>query len=182
MTTLAPAPERPTIERIYDRVARAIELALAIAFLFAIGLNFTNVIGRYLLGSSILWADEVQVFIMIAMTFLGAAVVTWRRQHLRMDVLAKLMPKPVQQGLKIVELILMLGLCGFILVESQDYAARMYQLGRNSDSAGVPMWIPHGSVAVGFGLMVLACLAHGWIAVQKGGIEDVTQQPTEGSI
>ena len=179
MTTLAPAPERQTIERICDRVARAIELALAIAFLFAIGLNFTNVIGRYLLGSSILWADEVQVFIMIAMTFLGAAVVTWRRQHLRMDVLAKMMPRPVQQLLKVLELILMLGLCSFILFESQDYAMRMYQLGRNSDSAGVPMWIPHGSLAIGFGLMVLACLAHGWIAVRTGAIEEPPQLPVK---
>ena len=167
------------IERICDRTARALELALAIAFLFAVGLNFTNVIGRYLLGRSILWADEVQVFIMIAMTFLGAAVVTWRRQHLRMDVLARMLPRPAQQFLKVVELALMLGLCGFILVQSQDYAARMYQIGRNSDSAGVPMWIPHGSLAIGFGLMVLVCLAHGWTAVRTGTIEETQPAPIE---
>ena len=105
---------------------------------------------------------------MIAMTFLGAAVVSWRNQHLRMDVLARMLPAPVQKLLKIAELVLMLVLCSFVLVESQDYASRMYGIGRNSDSAGVPMWIPHGSVAVGFGLMVLVCLAHGWTAVRTG--------------
>ena len=165
------------IERICERTARAIELALAIAFLFAIGLNSTNVVGRYLLGRSILWADEVQIFIMIAMTFIGAVVVTWRRQHLRMDVLARMLPTPLQKALKVVELVLMLVLCSFVLVESQDYATRMFQLGRNSDSAGVPMWIPHGSLAIGFGLLVVVCLVHIWTAARTGLADEVATAP-----
>ena len=165
------------IERICERTARAIELALAIAFLFAIGLNFTNVVGRYLLGRSILWADEVQVFIMITMTFLGAAVVAWRRQHLRMDVLARLLPISLQKALRVVEMALMLVLCSFVLVQSQDYAMRMFQLGRNSDSAGVPMWIPHGSLAVGFLLLVVVCLAHIWIAARTGLADELATTP-----
>ena len=58
-------------------------------------LNFTNVLGRYLFGISLLGSDEVQVFIMVGMTFLGAAVVTRRNLHLRMDVLVRFMPAPV---------------------------------------------------------------------------------------
>jgi TRAP-type transport system small permease protein len=164
------------IERICDRVARALELALAIAFLFAVGLNFTNVVGRYVFGRSILWADEVQVFIMIAFTFLGAAVVAWRRQHLRMDVLARMLPPRLQTTLKVLELLLMLTLCTFVLVQSQDYASRMAMLGRDSDSAGIPMWIPHGSVAAGFGLMVLVCLAQIWIAARTGVIDPAAKE------
>ena len=168
------------IERFCDRCARALELALAIVFLFTVGLNFANVVGRYVVGRSILWADEVQVFIMIAMTFLGAAVVAWRRQHLRMDVLARMLPRRLQKLLKLVELALMLALCGFVLVQSQDYASRMFQIGRTSDSAGIPMWIPHGSVAVGFGLMVLVCLAHIWTASRTGGESEMTAKRVEG--
>jgi TRAP-type C4-dicarboxylate transport system permease small subunit len=40
----------------------------------------------------LLGSDEIQVFIMVAMTFLGAAVVTRRNEHLRMDVFVKFMP------------------------------------------------------------------------------------------
>ena len=75
------------IDKAFDRVARLLELVLALAFIFAILLNFANVCGRYVLGYSLLGADEVQVFIMVAMTFVGAAVVTRRNMHLRMDVL-----------------------------------------------------------------------------------------------
>jgi TRAP-type C4-dicarboxylate transport system permease small subunit len=34
----------------------------------------------------------------------------------------------------------------------------MMRIGRASDMAGVPMWIPHGMVAFGFGLMLVIAL------------------------
>ncbi len=82
------------IDKALDRMARAIELALALAFIVAVLLNFGNVVGRYVFGVSLLASDEVQVFIMVAMTFLGAVVVTRRNEHLRMDVLVQFMPGP----------------------------------------------------------------------------------------
>src|SRR5262245_51677959 len=129
---------------------------LALAFIFAVLLNFANVVGRYLLGLSLLGADEVQVFIMIAMTFLGAAVVTRRNLHLRMDVLVSFMPRPVRMLLQVLELLLLIGLAGFALTEAFQYAQRMWAIGRTSDMAGVPMWIPHGLVGLGFALMLIA--------------------------
>ena len=87
---------RSVIDKAFDRIARVIELALAFAFIVAVLLNFTNVVGRYLFGISLLGSDEVQVFIMVGMTFLGAAVVTRRNEHLRMDVLVQFMPGPVR--------------------------------------------------------------------------------------
>lgn len=149
------------IEKAFERTARAIELALALAFIVAVGLNFVNVVGRYLFGWTILSADEVQIFIMIGMTFLGAAVVTWRNQHLRMDVLVQACPPPVRAALRGLELALLAGLCGFVFALSASYAAQMFRLGRRSDTADVPMWIPHGAVALGFGLMALVAVWRG---------------------
>ena len=148
------------IERLCERAARAIELTLAVAFVFIVALNFINVVARYVFGRAILWADEIQIFTMIAMTFLGAVVVTWRRAHLKMDVLARLLPDSIQTALKLVELALMLLLCGFVAMQAFDYTRRMFDIGRTSDGAGVPMWIPHGSLAVGFGLILAVCLCH----------------------
>jgi TRAP-type C4-dicarboxylate transport system permease small subunit len=146
------------IDRVFDRVARVLELVLALAFIFAVGLNFANVVGRYLLGISLLGADELQVFIMIAMTFLGAAVVTRRNLHLRMDVLVQFMPAPVRILFQLLEQLLLVVLAGFVLTQSYLYAQRMFAIGRTSDMAGVPMWIPHGIVALGFGLMLVVAV------------------------
>jgi TRAP-type C4-dicarboxylate transport system permease small subunit len=48
---------------------------------------------------------------------------------------------------------LLLVLAGFTLVQSYRYSAQMAAIGRTSDLAGIPMWIPHGTVALGFALL-----------------------------
>ena len=143
------------IDRAFDRIARAIELVLAIAFIFAVLLNFTNVVGRYLFGLSLLGSDEVQVFIVVCVTFLGAAVVTQRNQHLRMDVLLQFMPEWLRIALRLAEQLLLIVIAGFVLTQSFFYARQMLRIGRTSDMAGVPMWIPHGAVAAGFALILI---------------------------
>ena len=143
------------IDQAFDRITRFIELVLALAFILAVVLNFANVMGRYLFGFALQGSDEVQVFVMVAMTFLGAAVVTRRNEHLRMDVLVQFMPEKVRLLLRIAEQILLIVLAGFVLSQSYFYAGQMLRIGRTSDMAGVPMWIPHGFVALGFALILL---------------------------
>ena len=95
---------------------------------------------------------------MVAMTFVGAAVVSRRNMHLRMDVLLDLMSQPVRLLLRLIELLLLIVLSGFVLAQSALYAQRMFSIGRTSDMAGVPMWIPHGMVTLGFGLLLIVSL------------------------
>jgi len=154
------------IDQAFDRVARFIEVTLALAFILAVALNFANVVGRYLIGISLLGSDEVQIFIMVGMTFLGAAVVTRRNLHLRMDVLVRFLPKPVQLLLRIIEQVLLLTLAGFVLTQSFFYARQMLRIGRTSDMAGVPMWIPHATVALGFAL-ILVVVAWGLVRMAR---------------
>jgi TRAP-type C4-dicarboxylate transport system permease small subunit len=163
------------IDRILDRGARIIELGLALAFIVAVLLNFTNVVGRYLFGLSLLGSDEVQVFIMVAMTFLGAAVVTRRNMHLRMDVLLQLLPAGMRAVLRVAEQLLLIALAAFVLMQSYDYAQRMFRIGRVSDMAGVPMWIPHGTVLLGFGLILIVAI---WGIVHL--IRRGASRPTDG--
>ena len=141
-----------------DRLIRWIEIVLAYVFIAAVALNFGNVAGRYVFGQTLLSADELQIFAMIVMTFLGAAVVAWRDQHLRMSVLVQALPRPIQQIIQAAELVCVLVLAAFVLWNSTNYAAQMFALGRVSDMANIPMWIPHAVVAAGFGLIgVAAC-------------------------
>lgn len=144
------------IDRVLDRFALWIEITLAVALIAAVLLNFANAVGRYLLGISLLWADEVQVFIMVALTFLGAAVVTRRNQHLRMDVLVQFLPAPMHLLLRVIEQLMLTALIGFVAVQSFVYSRQIFLVGRTSDMGGIPMWIPHGTVFVGLGLMFIS--------------------------
>ena len=157
------------MDRVFERLTRVIEYALALAFVFAVALNFANVIGRYAFGRSIQGADEVQIYIMVAMAFLGAAVVSWRRAHLRMDVLVQYFPRGLRAVLQAAELALVALLAGFVLVQSSSYARQMLALGHKSDNAGIPMWLPHSAVAAGFGLIALIALWRAVLFARSGG-------------
>jgi len=171
------------IDKALDLLARIIELALALAFIVAVLLNFTNVLGRYLFGLSLLGSDEVQVFVMVAMTFLGAVVVTRRNEHLRMDVLVRFMPASLRVVLRIAEQLLLILLAGFVLSQSYFYAAQMFRIGRASDMAGVPMWIPHGAVALGFALILLvACGRLGTVITRREAEHAAPSAPADGKV
>jgi TRAP-type C4-dicarboxylate transport system permease small subunit len=141
-----------------NRLMAAIERVLALAFIVAVCLNFANVVGRYGFGTSIAGGDEVQVYIMVWMAFLGAVLVSWRGEHLRMDVLAQRFPQGAQSVLRMIELVLVIGLAAFALWQSWNYTEQMIAIGRRSDNAGIPMWIPHSAVAVGFALILLVAI------------------------
>src|SRR3954463_7818125 len=140
-------------------MALALERLLGALLIVAVLYNFVNVVGRYVFGQTFISADEVQIYIMVYIAFLGAAVVAWRRMHLRMDVLAQRMPRGVQAALGAAELALIVVLAGFVLYVSSGYVKQMAGLDARSQNAGIPMWIPHSAILIGFGLIaVLAIL------------------------
>lgn len=137
-------------ERMIDRLARGLELALGVALLVAVALNFVNVVGRYGLGATFLGADEVEIYILVWIAFLGAALAAWRRQHLRMDVIVRLLPLRVQHWLRVAELLVLASVAGFVAFHSYRYVAKIHSLGAVSDIAEVPTWIPHAAILLGF--------------------------------
>jgi TRAP-type C4-dicarboxylate transport system permease small subunit len=147
-----------TFERVSDAVAIATERALGLALIVAIALNFVNVVGRYLTGFTLTGADEIEVYILIWIAFLGAAVVSWRRQHLRMDVLLGALPASVQAAVAVLETCVLAAVTLFVAFQSYRYVEKIYALGAVSDIARVPTWLPHSAVVVGFGTMALIVL------------------------
>lgn len=141
-----------------DALTHWAERVLALALLIGVSLNFTNVVGRYSAGYALNGVDEVEIYILIWMTFLGAVVVTWRKQHLRMDVLLNACPPKVRKAVAAAEALTMLAACTFVAVQSAVYVERIYSLGAVSDIARIPTWIPHSAIAVNFAFMALIVL------------------------
>ncbi len=143
------------IERFADRFTRAVERIVAYALVLAVLVDFANVVARYVFRAPILGADELQIFLMVWMTFLGVVVVTWRRMHLRMDLVAERLPAVARGWLRLAEAVVAAALSALVLGESCRYTARMFEIGRRSDALGLPSWIAHSAVAIAFGLMGL---------------------------
>ncbi|MET0277341.1 MAG: TRAP transporter small permease [Pseudorhodoplanes sp.] len=138
-----------------DALAWWVERVLAIALLIGISMNFINVLGRYLFGVVFNGVDEIEIYILIWIAFLGAAAVTWRGAHLRMDVLIGACPPAVRGVVAAAESIVLFVISCFVAWQSFLYVQRIYALGAVSDIAHVPTWIPHSAIPISFAAMAL---------------------------
>ncbi len=102
-----------SVDKLVDALTFAVERVLALALILGISLNFINVVGRYLAGYTMNGVDEVEIYILIWIAFLGAAIVTWRGEHLRMDVLLSACPVWVQKAEAVIETLVMFVVTGF---------------------------------------------------------------------
>jgi len=143
-----------------EKIASGMQTALGLVLIASMLLNCANIAGRWLFSVTIMGADELQIFSMTAITFLGLCVVSWRGKHLRMDVLIQLMPAWLQTALRLVERLLICGVCVLAISASQTYVSRMYQLGIRSENAHIPMWLMHAIVTAGLSLLALVMVAH----------------------
>jgi C4-dicarboxylate transporter DctQ subunit len=139
-------------------VASFFSRLLGAALIVAVIINVVNVVARYGFNHAITGADELQIYLMVAMAFLGAVVAHIRRRHLRMDVLTRHFPPQVARLLNGIEALLAIAVCGLMTWVSWTYVVKIFKLGSHSENAGIPMWLPHSVLAISFTLMTLVGL------------------------
>lgn len=156
------------VGRRIEGAASLVEKILAIALIGGICLNFINVCGRYLADVSIGGSDEIEIYILIWIAFLGGAVVSWRGQHLRMDVVLETASASVRRVVTTVEILVTAIVAAFVAWQSFLYVRKIYALGAVSDIAQLPTWIPHSAVPIGLTLMVTALVLRTWLGRRPG--------------
>ena len=148
--------ERPP--RPVSIVLGMIRAALGALILVGVGINFANVVGRYVFLKPIIWAEEILVFIMVWCVMLGATLVTWENQHLRMDAVYHLASPRVRRWLNLLSTLAFLVTGVFVLVQSARIVALVVSTGQRSVVAEIPMVIPYSAIPLSFGLIVLALI------------------------
>jgi C4-dicarboxylate transporter DctQ subunit len=150
-----------SVDKRVDALVTWIERVLAVGLLVGISLNVINVFGRYLAGFALNGVDEIEIYILIWIAFLGAALVTWHGNHLRMDVLIAACPPVIRWLVGLFEMIVMLAVAAFVAWQSFKYVERIYALGAVSDIARIPTWIPHSAIMISFAAIALIVLFRG---------------------
>jgi len=136
------------------RFATLIQGATAVLLLIAVVLNFLNVTGRYVFGAPIFWAEEVMLFLLVAIVFLGNSVVGWEGKQLRMDVVLHLLPHGWRRALEILSDLAVIAVSLFIAWSSFPVIQMLAEFGQNSQVAEVPLVIPQ--VLIPMGLVLAA--------------------------
>ena len=159
------------INRGLDAAASAISVLLGVALIIAVAINIANVVGRYGFNRPIEGADEVEVYLMVGLAFLGGTVAHIRRRHLRMDVLARRFSPPLARVVNASEALVMVGVCGLMSWVSFNYTSRIWHLNSHSENAHIPMWIPHSMLTTAFTLMTLVGVIRLFVAPAAASVD-----------
>ncbi|MDE0213142.1 MAG: TRAP transporter small permease [Deltaproteobacteria bacterium] len=147
-------PELPRPLRfVVVTVPRAIVGALILA---GIAVNFANVIGRYVFLQPLIWADETMVYIMVWTVFMGAVLVSFEGQHLKMDFFSIMLPSPWKEVINGIAALSFLAVCVFVIPQTWTVVKLVWNFGQRSVVAEIPTVIPHFALLLGFVLMFLA--------------------------
>ena len=145
--------------------------AIGVIILLAIGINFANIIGRYVFLAPLPWAEEVLVILVIWGVCIGAPAVTYDNRHLDMDLFFGRFPPKVRASLNVLKLLVLVGFCSFTAFNASTIVALMARNGQVTVTTGIPMTIPYAAFVVGFGLIAVAAIA--------GAVERRIKRPSE---
>jgi C4-dicarboxylate transporter DctQ subunit len=145
-----------------DTILRGVRALLAVLRVLAgvllaasVLLNFANVVGRYFFSTSIYWAEEVMLYLMVACVFLGNGVVAWSGRQLRMDVVVKMLPPRLETALALFSELVFITVAVVIVVFTAPVIRDLWLFDQRSQSADVPMVIPQIMVPIGLAIMAM---------------------------
>jgi TRAP-type C4-dicarboxylate transport system permease small subunit len=123
-----------------------------------------NVILRYLFGQPIYWGDEVMIYLMIVMVFLGFGYMLMENRHVRMTAIMECLSVRTQNILWVIISLLGIGYFIFLFSAGIYITADSFQIGFISTITGWP--IGPWQVVVCIGLVVLL-MASVWFTINR---------------
>lgn len=118
---------------------------------------FLQFFSRYVLNSSFAWTEEIARYLLMWVTFVGAAVAMRRRTHIAVEVLHVFLPMPVVRLLNFLIDVIVVGFVGLLVWYAWQVTERM-EIQR--------MTVFDLSMSIVYGGVLLGCVLMLWRAVQ----------------
>lgn len=147
--------------RLVNSIAKAVSFGktlAAMALSAIVVLNGANIMVRYAMNSSIVWAEEVMMYLLSLAVFLGLGVLTLSGRHIVMDLLVNALPSGLRRLADIVALLCLLAVSIYIIWAGVPVVLLFYQYGQVSEAAHIPVAIPHAIVPLGFAIAAVAAV------------------------
>ena len=141
----------PGVLGLIDVAIARIEAVLLATGVLLMALNtIANVVGRFVLGSSIFFSEELNRILIILITFAGISYAARHGRHIRMSAIYDTLPGRARKALMIaialVTAFFMFGLCYY----SYGYIVTSAGQGRLLPALQLPVWIIYVWAPIGF--------------------------------
>lgn len=132
------------------------------ALAFASLLLFVNVPLRYLFLSPISWAEELSLYLMAWIVFIGSSAVIRARGHIAIDLLPLALPPAGRRLLAIAVSLVMLFFLAVFFYYSGHHTLRIRSIAQVTPVMQAPMWLAYLAMPVGSALMFLRTCQLAW--------------------
>ena len=131
-------------------VSKAEGVILALGVLLMAVNTIANVVGRFVFGESLHFAEEVNRILIIMITFAGIGYAARHGRHIRMSALYDAFPVEVRRYLMIVIAFFTCAVMLFLAWFAVGYIHSMYKTGRVLPTLGFPIYMIYLWVPIGF--------------------------------
>jgi TRAP-type C4-dicarboxylate transport system permease small subunit len=125
--------------------------------LLALGLGIVmlEIVSRALASTSFLWSEELSRYVLIWITYFGAAAVTRDNSHIRVEFLIDRLHPAARRIVEMLVALLCLVFSTVICIVSMRYVSDSRDLGMMSADSylPVPIWVFQLIIPIGFGLI-----------------------------
>jgi len=129
---------------------------------------FIDVVLRYFFSRSIFIADELSIYFMIYVAFIGAAMTMKNGAHIKVDILYKQLSGKARLWLDAVTMTVGTIICFIMTYQSAMWVRYTYKTNYISPSIlETPMWIPMSCIPIGLFLWSLQYVVESMKAVNK---------------
>ena len=141
------------------RLERALGLAetgfIGAALAFSSLLLFSNVVLRYVFLAPISWAEELTLYLMVWIVFVGGSVAVRSRGHMAIDLLPLVLSPGSRRRLAIFVALLALVFFAVFFWFSGQHVLRIQSSAQTTPVMGAPMWLTYLAMPVGSFLMAM---------------------------
>ncbi|MDW5377869.1 TRAP transporter small permease [Halomonas sp. HP20-15] len=120
--------------------ARLERLLASLGLMIIALISLANVVVRYVTDASFAFTEEFSVFLLVVVTFAGAAVAVRRNGHIRISLVERALPPGPRRALILFQGLAGLAVLGLIVGYGAQLAWQEYHWQSLSPGLGVPQW------------------------------------------
>jgi TRAP-type C4-dicarboxylate transport system permease small subunit len=117
-----------------------------------------QVFNRYVLGSSLVWSEELGRFLFIWSVWIGCSYAMRADRHLRVTALSEFSGHRVRFALDVFAQVSTLVFCGFAIVWGANMISFLMRTGQQAPALEVPIYWVYLALPLGMALMAIRCL------------------------
>ena len=151
----------------WSRLDRALGRAegafIGAALAFTSALLFANVVLRYVFHAPINWAEELTLYLMVWIVFIGGSMAVRTRGHIAIDLLPLVLSPANRRRLAIGVGLSTVVFFAVFFWYSGEHVLRVRSAGQTTPVMGAPMWLTYLAMPIGsflMGLRTVQLLVH----------------------